>query len=443
MVPPPKPRFSSNLLVYAVLYVYFEQTWVDSKISGLNSSLNSSLNTSLIDPWIQDPRSKIFSKLFLDPSQKSWIQIQDPRSKIFSKLFLDPSQKSWIQIQDPRSKIFSKLFLDPSQKSWIQIQDPRSKIFRKFFLDPSQKSWIQIQDPRSKIFRKLFLDPLQKSWIQIQDPRSKIFRKLFLDPLQKSWIQDLPHFLVKMLLEDELLSSWAGKTCPRCGKGTLSKLDSGDKPRHRCSYWKCHVYINPQHLHPLFLDSRGSSCVPLQTQAALLFLKINNVPHATIHRVLGINHKAIEDLANRLHALRKKYVEAKEKEIDFGSGVAWGDVEADETTFDRRNLGATAVDKSTPIAWEQWCGLVKRGHPETLVLHRLSPKMSETRAPGPGAIRKVEWTPLGNKWLKNKKIVLHTDAAKSYKCHIPGVVHDNVIHCKKSQNQREVEVAGT
>ena len=255
---------------------------------------------------------------------------------------------------------------------------------------------------------------------------------------RKMWKRSLPEILrasdkclVKMLLEDELLSSWAGKTCPRCGKGTLSKLDSGDKPRHRCSYWKCHVYINPQHLHPLFLDSRGSSCVPLQTQAALLFLKINNVPHATIHRVLGINHKAIEDLANRLHALRKKYVEAKEKEIDFGSRVAWGDVEADETTFDRRNLGATAVDKSTPIAWEQWCGLVKRGHPETLVLHRLSPKMSETRAPGPGAIRKVEWTPLGNKWLKNKKIVLHTDAAKSYKCHIPGVVHDNVIHCKK------------
>ena len=96
-------------------------------------------------------------------------------------------------------------------------------------------------------------------------------------------------------------------------------------------------------------------------------------------------------------ALRKKYVEVKEKEIDFASGVKWSDVEADETTFDRQNMGAFAENKAAPIAWEQWCGLVKRGHPESLVLHRLSPKMSEARAPGPGAIRKVEWPTSGSK----------------------------------------------
>ena len=75
--------------------------------------------------------------------------------------------------------------------------------------------------------------------------------------------------------------------------------------------------------------------------------------------------------------------------------------------------------------------MVKRGHPETLVLHRLNPKMSEPRAPGPGAIRKVEWAPLANKWLKDKNIILHTDAAKSYKLKLSGIVHDQVIHCKK------------
>ena len=47
------------------------------------------------------------------------------------------------RIQDPRSKIFKKLFLDPGRKSWIRIQDPRSKIFKTIFLDPGQKSKIQ------------------------------------------------------------------------------------------------------------------------------------------------------------------------------------------------------------------------------------------------------------------------------------------------------------
>ena len=57
--------------------------------------------------------------------------------------------------------------------------------------------------------------------------------------------------------------------------------------------------------------------------------------------------------------------------------------------------------------------------------------MSEVRAPGPGAIRTVEWMPLAKKWLMNKKVILHSDAAKSYKCHVSGVLHDNVVHSKK------------
>ena len=56
-----------------------------------------------------------------------------------------------------------------------------------------------------------------------------------------------------------------------------------------------------------------------------------------------------------------------------------------------------------------------------------APKLSEARA---GAIRKVECLWL-NKWLKGKDVIPHTDAAKSYKCKIPGVVHDNVVRCKK------------
>ena len=98
-------------------------------------------------------------------------------------------------------------------------------------------------------------------------------------------------------------------------------------------------------------------------------------------------HKAIEDLEKRFCDLRKKWVEVKEKDIDFGHGKPWGDVEADEATFDKKNLGAEAPDPATPTQWEQWCGIVKRGCPKTLVLHRLSPALSAARAPNPGAIR--------------------------------------------------------
>lgn len=84
-------------------------------------------------------------------------------------------------------------------------------------------------------------------------------------------------------------------------------------------------------------------------------------------------------METRLCNLRKPWVEEKEKLIDFGSGTKWSDVEADETTFDRKNTGQLAPDKATPIMWEQWCGIVKRGQPDTLVLHRLTPKMSKSR----------------------------------------------------------------
>lgn len=91
-----------------------------------------------------------------------------------------------------------------------------------------------------------------------------------------------------------------------------------------------------------------------------------------------------------------------------------------------------SVRSNHAYSWEQWCGIiVKRGNPSTLFLCRLAPKESGQRALGPGAIRKVEWAPLASKWLKDKKLILHTDAAKSYRCKVRGLLHDNVVHCKK------------
>ena len=102
----------------------------------------------------------------------------------------------------------------------------------------------------------------------------------------------LDHKIVNLLLQDNLLCAWEGKVCPLCGKGSLSKLQksSGHLPKYRCNAKACHVYLNPHHLHPLFVDGRGSSSRSLQLQAALLLLLLNRVPHPVIHGLLGVNH---------------------------------------------------------------------------------------------------------------------------------------------------------
>ena len=62
---------------------------------------------------------------------------------------------------------------------------------------------------------------------------------------------------------------------------------------------------------------------------------------------------------------------------------------------------------------------------------RLKPPPTTCRAPGPGAIRKVDCKPIAEKWLKDRKVILHTDSARSYKAKVPGVLHDSVVHQKK------------
>ena len=57
----------------------------------------------------------------------------------------------------------------------------------------------------------------------------------------------------------------------------------------------------------------------------------------------------IEDLHKRQCHARKTWVEAKKKDIVFGKGQKWADVEVDETTFDRMDLGNTAPDPTNPV----------------------------------------------------------------------------------------------
>lgn len=191
------------------------------------------------------------------------------------------------------------------------------------------------------------------------------------------------------------------------------------------------------------------AALSLKTQAAMLLLKLNNLynnlANSTIHRLLHVNHKAIEDIGRRLCVLRKDYVEQKEKEIQFGDGASLKDIEADETTFDKKDVSAlvTLDDAAKPIEWEQWLGVVQRWKPETLVLHRLKPPRTVQRAPGPGAVRKVEWRPFAQRWLQDKKVILHTDSAKSYRLRLPGVLHDSCPLQETRQSPRGMKMVGS
>ena len=91
------------------------------------------------------------------------------------------------------------------------------------------------------------------------------------------------------------------------------------------------------------------------------------------------------------------------------------------------------------VHWEQWAGLVAGGRPESLVLVRLKPPPTTTRALGPGAIRKVDWKPLADRLQKDRQVILHTDSARSYKAKVRGVLHDSVVH-QKSESEREIRV---
>ena len=61
----------------------------------------------------------------------------------------------------------------------------------------------------------------------------------------------------------------------------------------------------------------------------------------------------------------------------------------------------------------------------------MKPEKAKRRAPGPGPIRKRDWAPKASRWLKHRRVILHTDGARSYKLKIDGVLHDWVVRKKK------------
>ena len=128
-------------------YIRFKGSRWDLRLgfSSLNSCQTWDLKSEQLSDFgsqgarIQDPRSNMFKKLFLDPEQKSWIQmgLLDPR---FSNTSFS---KSWILDPDPRflpwiqEKFFEHL------GSWIlTMSDLRFSNLNSFQTwDSSHRNW--------------------------------------------------------------------------------------------------------------------------------------------------------------------------------------------------------------------------------------------------------------------------------------------------------------
>ena len=244
--------------------------------------------------------------------------------------------------------------------------------------------------------------------------------------------------LVHLLRKDKILWKLEGTQCPFCKRGVLGKLKFYKRRKsmaHRCGRHGCQQYVLPHHDNPLFTTGGGHQAASLEDQAALLFTTISGANSKVSHRITGKNDKMIRGMSQRLSMLRRIVVERDEKKIKFGQLAEWNDVEADEMDLGKSLCDHENVDDpECTTNWEQWQGLVERGNPKSLVLKRTRPKKTKDRAPGPGPIKKTDWAPIAAKFLKNTKVILHTDGAKSYRLKttpVDRILHDWVVHKKK------------
>ena len=260
--------------------------------------------------------------------------------------------------------------------------------------------------------------------------KSRLDREKPLITLKQLW-KASDKELLDRLREDGFLPDMKGAVCHKCGNGRLGSLVSCS-----CRGWcykcaKCKGRTMPQDHHPMFNKGSGQQQVPLCDQAAVLLCAIQNVSQVKCHELTGMGHKVVERIYGAFETVICAHVEKTAKKVVFGGLQQWVDVEADECDVRRGKNVEDGADSNAKVIWEQWCGIVQRGAASTLVLTKLNPKKTGVRAPGPGAIRKQEWTVLANRHLKNRNVILHTDGAKSYRQRIEGMLHDWAVHQKK------------
>ena len=194
--------------------------------------------------------------------------------------------------------------------------------------------------------------------------------------------------LLRLPRSDGLLQKWEGKSCPRCGEGSLGDLYLDKEKQvwlHRCNRKGCQFRVRPHDYHPIFFAGSGAKNTSLSLQAAILSCALSGVLVSSVRVLLDIHPMPVERIYTNLEVARSRYVQLMEKKIVFGADKKWSDVEADEVDLGKEEM-IKAGNGNRKVQWEQWGGLVERGRPHSLVLYRLTPKLTAKRAPGPGPI---------------------------------------------------------
>ena len=90
-------------------------------------------------------------------------------------------------------------------------------------------------------------------------------------------------------------------------------------------------------------------------------------------------------------------------------------------------------DSNKPVIW----GTMIWYCPAWSARHAIAPQVAtqdvRQKGPWPRSYQKGWMEAFGKEALKDRCVILHTDAAKSYRLRMPGVLHDHVRHCKKRQ----------
>ena len=170
----------------------------------------------------------------------------------------------------------------------------------------------------------------------------------------------------------------------------------------------------------------------VQLQSAIPLGLVNGVSQTLTATLRKCYHKFVQRMSIATGDCRARHVKQRESSISFGRDEPWMGVEADEVDIGKGAASALDdVDEKKPTVWEQYGGVVERGAPQTLLLTRFNPRKTKENAPGPGPVRTVGWKPVANRFLQDRKVILHTDGARAYKPHVPGVLHDHVVRAKK------------
>lgn len=179
-----------------------------------------------------------------------------------------------------------------------------------------------------------------------------------------------------------------GRSCPRCKKGilgVLSKKHYRGAQSHQCHAKGCQAYVRPWDRCPVL--SAGRTALPIRDQVMNLFCLTATNSVADTVQLTGHSKHSLTRARHLLLAARKVYVQQEQRNIIFGTtgNKAWPDVEVDETTFGKQLVRIPKSDNDKAMVWENWIGLVARGHPATLVLERLKQEPTKANAPWPRA----------------------------------------------------------